>query len=294
MTDHGYGAVTLAVREVAARTGAVVREVAVPLLADDDEVVARITAGVTARTRLAVVDHVASGTARLFPVDRLVAALHERGVPVLVDAAHAPGMLDVDVAATGADYWFGNLHKWAFAPRPSAALVVAPEHRAGLRPLVVSWDAGSGFPLALERGGSLDHSPWLATSAALDLFESLGPAAVRTRNGALAREGQRLVAAAAAERWPANGPRRDLLDAALDGSLGDDLVSMRLVPLPPGTADDDAGAASLRLRLADAHRIEAQVVPWRGIGLVRLSAQLYNAIGDYERLAAALLQELPG
>ena len=292
VTDHGYGTVALAAREVADRVGAQVREVAVPLLADDGEVVDRITAAVSARTRLVVVDHVTSPTARVLPVGWLVAALRERGVPVLVDAAHAPGMLDVDVAALGADYWFGNLHKWAFAPRPSAALVVAPERRAGLRPLVVSWGVDAGFPQALERAGTLDSSPWLAAPAALDLLERLGPDDVRAHNAALAREGQGLVTTALADLWPDASPRQDLLDAALDGRLGQAEASMRLVPLPPGAADDPADAAALRRRLADVHRIETQLMPWRGVGLLRLSAQLYNDVDDYATVASALREEL--
>jgi isopenicillin-N epimerase len=113
LTDHGYGAVWLQVQRLAQTTGVVARGVALPLEAGDDEIVASIVdAARPGRTRLVIVDHVTSPTARLFPVARIAAALRERGIPVLVDGAHAPGMLPLDVASLGADFWLGNLHKW--------------------------------------------------------------------------------------------------------------------------------------------------------------------------------------
>ncbi len=290
LTDHGYGAVRLAAEEVAGRVGASVRVVELPINATDDDLCQRLLDAVRlGRTRLAVFDHVASPTAKLFPVVRLVAELREKGVLTLVDAAHAPGMLAVDVAATGADFWLGNLHKWAFAPRPTALLSVASEHRAAMRPLVVSWEQAHGFPRAQEFAGTLDYTAWLAAPAGLHLLRTLGHDRVRSHNAELVTAGQRLVAESLAARWPVgSGSRRPLLDAARDGALGDAGVSMRVVPLPLGLADDQAAAEVLRRRLATDHRIEVTLDPWRGEGLLRLSAQIYNRIDDYERLGHAL------
>src|SRR5690606_37908993 len=119
----------------------------------------------------------------------LVAELRRREVPVLVDAAHAPGMLDVDVASVGADFWLGNLHKWAFAPRPTALLAVAPEHRTSLRPAVVSWEQPHGFPTAHEFTGTLDYTAWLAAPAGVHLLRTLGAERVRAHNNELAAQG---------------------------------------------------------------------------------------------------------
>jgi isopenicillin-N epimerase len=285
-TDHGYGVVRLAAEQVAGRAGATVRAVSVPLLADDDEIVSRVVDAVRpGRTRLAIVDHVTSPTAKLFPVRRLVAELRRRDVLVAVDAAHAPGMLDLDVSALDADFWLGNLHKWAFTPRPTALLAVAAEHRAAMRPLVVSWEQPQGFPLAQEFAGTLDYTAWLAAPAGVHLLRTLDPARVREHNTALAAEGQRLVARAVAAR---TGSADTQLDLARDGRLGDDEVSMRLVPCPPGVAADATGADALRRTLATEHRVEVAVSPWRGRGYLRLSGQLYNRVEDYERLAEAL------
>ena len=290
LTDHGYGAVRLAAQEVAARLGATVRVVDIPIRATAEEICTLVVDAVRlGRTRLAVIDHIASPTAKLFPVSRLVAELREKGVLVLVDAAHAPGMLPIDIAATSADFWLGNLHKWAFAPRPTAMLAVAPEHRATMRPLVVSWEQHHGFPRAQEFAGTLDYTPWLAAPAGLHLLRTLGHERIRSHNSDLVTVGQRLVADILADHWPTKAdPRRALLESARDGSLGDAEVSMRLVPLPPGLADEPATAEALRRRLATDYRIEATLDPWRGEGLLRLSGQLYNRMDDYERLGHAL------
>lgn len=289
VTDHAYGAVRLAAEDLAGRAGAIVRTVAVPLLADDDEIVTRVVQAVRpGRTRLAVIDHVASATAKLFPVDRLTAQLKDRGVAVLVDAAHAPGMLAVDVAASGADFWFGNLHKWAFAPRATALLSVALEHRQTMRPLVVSWEHLRGFPQAQEWAGTLDYTAWLAAPTGLHLLRTLGLDRVRTYNAALVAQGQRLVA----ETIRGLAPSTDVLDAAATGELGSGEVSMRVVALPSGIASDLAGAIELRARLAREHQIEVGVSAWNGIGLLRLSAQVYNRVDDYERLSRALRRML--
>jgi isopenicillin-N epimerase len=298
LTDHGYGAVRLAAEDVAARVGATVRVVAVPLGADDDDLVSRVVEAVRPRrTRLAIVDQVTSPTATLFPTGRLVAELHRRGVLVAIDAAHAPGMLAVDVSADGADFWLGNLHKWAFAPRPTALLAVAPDHRAQMRPLVVSWEQSLGYPTAQEFAGTLDYTPWLAAPAGLHLLRTLDPQRVRSHNNELAASAQRTVAEAVATRWPApeasERGREELLDRARAGLLGHDTVSMRLIPLPPGVADEPATAAVLQARLAAEHRIEATITAWSGLGLLRLSAQVYNQIDDYHRLSAALRTLLP-
>ncbi|MGE5829617.1 MAG: aminotransferase class V-fold PLP-dependent enzyme [Micromonosporaceae bacterium] len=286
LTDHGYGAVSLAVQRLARLTGAVPREVEVPLGADDDELLTRITDAVRpGRTRLAIVDHITSPTARLLPVARIAAALRERGVPVLVDGAHAPGMLPLDVPALGVDFWLGNLHKWAFAPRPTAVLVVAPEHRDAIEPLVVSWEHESGFPAAVEYAGTLDYTAWLAAPVGLQVLHGLGLDRLRRHNWAGAGSGQRRVAEAlgldqATLPGPA-GPREG--DAPEARAL-----SMRLIPLPAGVAEDHDQATALRERITKELGCEVLLHAWRGRGILRLSAQAYNTPAEYDRLADGL------
>jgi isopenicillin-N epimerase len=271
-TEHGYGAVRLAVDAACSRTGAVHRTVPLSLTPTDDEVVAAITGAVTGRTRLVIVDQVASPTARLFPVARVVGSLRPAGVPVLIDAAHVPGQLPVDVADIGADFWVGNLHKWAYAPRGTAVLAVAPAWRERIRPLVVSWEQEAGFPARVESQGTLDYTPWLAAPSGLFTLRTLGVEAVRTHNAALGDYGQRVVAASLGVDAPAGAPG----------------LAMRIVPLPMGLASDLAAATELRQRIADELGFEVAVNAFRGQGLLRLSAQVYNRTEDYDRLAERL------
>jgi isopenicillin-N epimerase len=198
----------------------------------------------------------------------------------LVDAAHAVGMRELNVNGTKADFWLGNLHKWAFAPRPTALLAVAAEHRTAMRPLVVSWEQSRGFPVAQEFAGTLDYTAWLAAPTGTYLLRTLGLDQVRSHNNALVAQGQRVVASALdAQGMPG-------LEEALAGRLGSDGVSMRVVPL--GAVGDQDAALALRDRLAAEHRIETVIGFWNGTALLRLSAQLYNRAEDYERLAEAL------
>ncbi|MBR7838920.1 aminotransferase class V-fold PLP-dependent enzyme, partial [Actinospica durhamensis] len=194
-TDHSYGTVLWAAQVAAQRAGAAVDVAHVPLAADEEETVSAILAKVDIRTRLVVVDHISSATAKLFPVARIVRELHARGVKVLIDAAHAPGAVDVNLEALGADYWTGNLHKWACAPRGTAAIYAAPDLRDGLESVPISWRRPEGFPHSFSKIATADVTGWLAAPAALKFFEDLGWEAVRARNNALAEAGQRLVAA---------------------------------------------------------------------------------------------------
>ena len=274
LTDHSYGAVRIAAHRFAADRGAVVDTVHVPLRAGDEEAAEAVLAAVTDRTRLVVVDHVTSPTARRLPLLTLVPALRERTTAVLVDGAHAPGMLDLDLDAVGADFYVGNLHKWACAPRGTAVLHAAPRWRPALRPLVASWGEPEGFPVAFDETGTEDPTAWLAAPRALRVLERLGWDRLRRHNVELAVAGQREVARALEVPEP-DLPR-------------DPAVSMQLVPLPAGVAADRDAAAALQDRIGEESAVEVAVTVFDGRGYLRLSAQAYNAPADYRRLAADL------
>lgn len=279
IADHIYGAVLFALTKTAQRTGARIVSVAVPLSATDDEVVDLLIGAVTERTRLLIVDHISSATAKLFPVARIVSEAHARGVAVFVDAAHAPGMLPVDVGVLGADFWCGNFHKWACAPRGTAGFYVAPQWRESVGSFPVGWREGEGFPHSFTQPGTADLTGWLSIPATLGFFASFGWSAVRARNCALVEYGQRVVAEAV-------GAGADLGTVPGKGTGGDGL-SMRLVPLARVPAQAEA-ADALRDRIADEAGIETVINVWGGRALLRLSAQLYNSEGEYERLAVVL------
>jgi isopenicillin-N epimerase len=276
-TDHGYGAVDLAVQRECRRTGATARRIPVPLAATPAEIVETVRSALQAgRARLLVIDQIASPTAKVMPVAELAAVARSYGVPVLVDAAHAPGMQPVQVDRIGADFWTGNLHKWAYAPRGAAVLVVAPGWRDRIEPLVVSWEQDAGFPRNVEWQGTLDYSPWLAAPTGVFTLRTIGIDAVRHHNTALAAYGQHVVGAA--------------LGLAPDDlpQPGGPWVSMRIVPLRAGLATTLAEAVALRRRIADALNAEVAVNAWNGRGWLRLSAQVYNRAEEYDLLARRL------
>lgn len=276
-TDHGYGAIAWSMQRECRRSGATARTVPVPLTATDEEVVETIRAALRpGRTKLLIVDQVTSPTARLFPTAAIVAAARERDVPVLVDAAHAPGMLPLPVGSIGADFWVGNLHKWAYAPRGTAALVVAPHWRSRIEPLAVSWHQEDGFPLRVEWQGTQDYSAWLSAPVGVYVLRTLGVQRVRQHNAALAAYGQRVVGEALGLA-PA-----DLLDPG-----GPD-VSMRLLPLPAGVATTLEEAVALRNRISDRLAAEVSLTAWNGRGWLRLCGQVYNRPEEYDRLAEGL------
>jgi isopenicillin-N epimerase len=182
-------------------------------------------------------------------------------------------MLPLDVDAIRADFWVGNLHKWAFAPRPTAVLVAAPEHRGSIEPLVVSFEQPRGYPAAVEYGGTLDYTAWLAAPTGIHLMRTLGLERLRRHNGDLADNAQRAVAAAV---------RADPAEL-----VRSEPVSMRIVPLPPGIATTQPSALAVRDRLFNEYGCEVQVGPWRDRGYIRVSAQIYNTEADIDRLARA-------
>ena len=277
LTDHAYGAVSMAVRRQCRRVGATARTVALPLSAPDSEVVSRISTALRpGKTKLVIVDQVASATAQVLPVQAVAAAARGHDIPVLVDAAHVPGMLAVDVDAIGADFWIGNLHKWAFTPRGTALLVVTPAWRRKIDPLVVSWEHDAGYPLSVEFQGTVDYTPWLAAPAGLFTLRTLGVEAVQAHNRALAAYGQRVV-----------GEALGLTRADLPSPDGPG--AMRIVPLPAGLATTQAEAQALRQHIADKLATETAVNAWGGRGWLRLSAQVYNQSEEYDRFAERLV-----
>ena len=275
ITTHEYNAIRNTVEYVAGVVGAkvVVAEVPFPI-ASPDVVVERVLEKVTDRTRLLVIDHVVSQTALIFPVERIVKELQSRGIDTFVDGAHAPGFLPLDVRAIGAAYYAGNLHKWVCAPKGAAFLYVRENRRASVRPAVISHGANSPrrdrsrFLIEFDWVGTVDPSAWLCVPEALRFLKSV--------DGAWMRHNHELALQA-----------RDLLcsELQLEKPAPDEMLgAMAAVLLPKGDQ-------TLQDRLLFEHRIEVPIMPWPE-PLLRVSAQLYNTLADYEKLVHALRTEL--
>jgi isopenicillin-N epimerase len=272
-TDHVYPGVLNCLRRTCERAGADLTLAPIPLGASDAEAVQAFAGALDERTRLAVVEHVTSSTATIFPAAPMIRACRDRGVPVLLDAAHAPGMLDVSVRTLDPDFWTGNFHKWVCAPKGSAGLWVAPQHRDRIHPLVTSHGAGQGLGPEFDFQGTDDYTAYLSVPDALAFMAGLGWERIRTYNHALVEHGQRVIGEALGTAPPVSGER---------------FGSMALVDLPVTLAPDADAAAALQARLFEEHHVEVPAFWWNGRAFLRLSAQVYNRPGDYDRLAEAL------
>src|SRR5947207_6751787 len=180
-TTHTYGAVRQAIRYVCDRTGAKLVEAQITLpVADAGILFSAVADRLSERTRLAVLDHVSSPTGLIFPVAELAALAHARGARVLIDGAHGPGQLELDVPALGADWYVGNCHKWLFAPKGSGFLWARRDAQAGLHPPVISHGYGKGFTAEFDWTGTRDFSAWLAVPDAIEFYAEMKPARIRS------------------------------------------------------------------------------------------------------------------
>ena len=276
-STHGYGAVRKALGRHAARAGARVVEAAYPVGAADDVIASAYAAAASTRTRLVVVDRITAPTATVVPVAAVTAAVAGTGAAVLVDAAHAPGQLDDDIAALGADHWVGNLHKWAYTPRGSAILWSRPG--ADVTPGVLSWQLDDGSAASFDYPGTWDYAGWLAAGDGLAYWAALGGWDAVARHADLAAGGQKRVA--------------DALGTGLDQLAAAPAPAMRLVRLPAGAAATAAQADALYEELSR-RGIEAAPVCFGGAGYLRIAAAPYNTADDYDRLAVTLAGLLGG
>ncbi|KAI8473176.1 MAG: PLP-dependent transferase [Monoraphidium minutum] len=263
------------------------------------------------RVRLAVVDHCVSFPPVVMPVARICGALRALGVPVLVDGAHALGAFAaLDVPALGCDYYVSNAHKWLCSPKGCAFLWAARRRQAGLRPLVTSHGCGLGFRGEFLWAGTTDPTPWLCVPACLAAVERLGGfAAVAAYNHALVCAAAELLRARWGVREPALGARRD--GGGTAGLAAVALPAPLLAPPPPDGDGAPAaagagggggggllpctpeGAQRLQRHLRAAWRVEVPVACVEGRLWCRVSAQVYNTLPQYEKLAEAVAQLRP-
>ena len=289
-TDHEYGACVATWQQVCAGAGAHYREVALPLPLEPEDVVPRVLAAITPRTRVLFLSHITSTTALVLPVAELCAAARERGITTVIDGAHAPGHIPLDLAAVGADFYTGNCHKWLCAPKGAAFLHVRPERQAEIEAPVVSWgyvaDASGGslgghtgfdaytgrtrLERRLQWQGTRDLAAFLSVPAAIEFQRQHDWPAWQQRCHELACETRAQVLA-----------HNGLPLPAPDAAHG----QMVIIPVEPAAGQ---GADDLRRWLQETHRIEVPVTQHAGQVFVRLSVQAYNEQAELDALVSAL------
>lgn len=278
-TNHEYNACRNALDYVAERQGmkVVVAEIPFPL-ESPRQIMEAVLEKVSERTQLVLLDHVTSQTGLIFPIAELVQYLTQQGIETLIDGAHAPGMMPLNLAELGATYYTGNCHKWLCAPKGAAFLYVQPDRQPTIRPLTISHGANSPrrdrsrFRLEFDWMGTTDPTGFLSVPTAIQFMDTLLPGGWSE----LMQHNHQLAIAA-----------RSVLCEVLQveppcpGSM---LGALAVIPLPPGDA------LALHHALLERFQIEVPIIPWSSTGdrLLRISAQIYNSLEQYNYLAVAL------
>lgn len=286
--DHTYNACKNAAEVELGRWGGRVTVAQVPFpLSDPQEVVDAILQGLSIHTKLVLIDHITSPTAIVLPIKQIVDAIQARGVDVLVDAAHSPGHVAVNLSELGAAYWTGNCHKWLCAPKGSAVLHVRKDRQERVRPLIISHGANrrapgqSRFRAEFDWTGTRDPSAWLAIPAAIEFVSNLWPgglAELQQRSRELALLGRQMLCDALGLEPPT--------PAEMIGQMAAVILPQDLAPTG-GEGDSDELHLWLRRELG----LEVPVFGWQGRRILRISAQAYNSPEQYQWLAAALKRQ---
>lgn len=271
-TDHEYGAMDYTWDFIGGKAGACYRRHSIPLpVSSHEDIVESLWSAVTPRTRVIFMSHITSPTALILPIAEICRRARAAGILTIIDGAHVPGQLPLDLAALDADFYTGNCHKWLCAPKGSGFLYARREHHAWLEPLIISWGwlPDSTFVSRNQWQGTRDLAAFLSVPAAIEFQQAHDWDAVRIRCHALASECRQQVA--------------DLFGLApIAPDSPDWFAQMITVPIPP------CDATALKTRLYDDYRIEVPFVTWNGSHYIRVSFQGYNDEGDLEALMAAL------
>jgi len=274
-TDHEYGAVDKTWEHVCRKTGARYIRQPMPLpFSTPEHFIEQLWQAVTPRTRVIAISHITSPTALIFPIAEVCRRARAAGILTLIDGAHVPGQLDLDLQALDPDFYTGNFHKWLCAPKGSAFLYVRPEHHGLINPLVISWGMADDatFVTRNQWQGTRDLAAFLSVPAAIDFQREHNWPEVRRACHALAVEtAQRIdtltgLSPLAPESWYAQ------------------MITAALPAVDP---------VALKQTLYDEYRIEVPIVFWNGQTMIRVSVQGYNTSADMDHLLDALTKILP-
>ncbi len=275
-TSHVYNGVRQLLRSHSERNGCTYREIDIHTpLKTNAEIVEKIAAGFTDKTKLLVIDHVASVTGIVFPVKEIIALCRDQGIAVLIDGAHAPGMIELNIDALSPDWYVGNLHKWVCGPPGAGFLWVKKKYLDSTHPLTVSHFYQQGFTSEFDWQGTRDITSILGAAIAVDWGTKIGWDKIRKKNHKMAIWMQQCLV----EAWGV------VPMSPLAGSL---IGSMATVQLPSHFPIDELNLKEIRSNIYHRYKVEAPLLVWQGTAVVRVSSQLYSKTDDITKLLAAL------
>jgi len=283
-TDHEYGACDYTWEFIEGKTGAKYIHQPLPLPVQfEDEIVDRLWAGVTPRTRVIYLSHITSPTALRLPVEQICRRARQAGIMTVIDAAHSPGQIPVDLQVLDADVVFGNCHKWMLSAKGAAFLYVRRDIQSLIEPLVVSWGyhsvpeatTGSRFIDILQWTGTRDPAAALTVPAAIQFMKDHNWNQIRSDSHKLLRHAIERICGLT------DMPPLYPLDSDFYGQMG-------IAPLPL------SNLAALKTRMYDEYKIEAPLIQWQDRQFIRISVQAYNSQNDIDVLVGALKEFLPG
>jgi len=275
-TNHVYNGVRQLLAAASERNDWTYREIEVQTpVHSPQQILDTVIDGFSDKTKLLVIDHVASITGVVFPVKELVLACKERGIAILVDGAHAPGMLDLNINQLSPDWYVGNLHKWVCGPPGAGFLWVNDAHLENIHPMTISHFYKQGFINEFDWQGTRDITSILCAAIAVQWGEKIGWTHIRNHNHSLAVSMQSKLI----DAWKGE---------SLSPSNGSMIGSMATVQLPIGFPLVEKTVDAMQKWLYDQYQIEVPIMLWQDRTVVRISAQLYTELDDINRLINAV------
>jgi isopenicillin-N epimerase len=274
-TTHVYGAVRNTLHYAAHCTGAIVREVEIPFpLESPYQIIRALNTVLSSKTVLMVMDHLTSPTGLIFPAEEILRICRNKNIPVLIDGAHVPGMLPLNLKELQPDWYTGNCHKWLFAPKGCAFLWTHPDRAKDIHPLAVSHGYGLGYAQEFDWTGTKDYSPYLSVGTAIEFFQAGDPETLNRYQHKLAIEARSIMC----EAWKTQAPAPDYMIGALASAAIPRHLMLDNIPI-------DKIAMALHDILWDEYQIEVPVIAFAENVWIRIAAHIYNNSEQYEFLA---------
>ena len=272
ITNHTYPAVKNTAKYMSSVTGAKINEIEIPIpIESDEQILEQMDKQLSDKTKLAIFDHVSSPTGIVFPIKKIVELCRKKGIKVMVDGAHAPGMVDLNINDIAADWYTGNCHKWLFAPKGSAFLWTSPENQSQTHPLNISLEFEQGYEKEFDWTGTKNPTAWLSVPAGIKFFYEYGGDEIKDYNHNLVTEAGEMLCDSS--EFTAVSPKENI------GSIFSFMKEKNV---------DQKYCSSIRKKLLDEFKIEVPIFAFGNKLIIRISAQIYNQLSDYQRLSEAI------